>query len=173
MRMRLLAVLAVIGLAVALAACGDDSGGDDESKDETEQEATADDEEATDEPTAEPAGPATVSVADTGIGEALVGPDGKTLYLYASDQGTTSAVPANLLGAWPPLTVESADAAVAGEGVDQSKLGTAMQADGRLWVTYNGHLLYAFSGDAAAGDTNGHKLGNIWFALTPAGEQAA
>jgi predicted lipoprotein with Yx(FWY)xxD motif len=170
MRTRLLAVLAIIGLAVALTACGDDSSdGDDDARDETEQEEPADDEAAAEEP----AGPATVSAADTGIGRVLVGPDGKTLYLYASDQGTTSAVPANLLSAWPPLTVESADAAVAGEGVDQSKLGTAMQADGRLWVTYNGHLLYAFSGDAAAGDTNGHKLGNIWFALTPAGEQAA
>jgi predicted lipoprotein with Yx(FWY)xxD motif len=173
MRRTLIALLALLTFGAALAACGDDSGGDDESKDETEQEAPADDESADDEAAAEPTGPATVSVADTGIGEVLVGPDGKTLYLYASDQGTTSAVPANILSAWPPLTVESADAAVAGEGVDQSKLGTAPQPDGTIWVTYNGHLLYAFSGDAAAGDTNGHKLGNIWFALTPAGEQAA
>jgi predicted lipoprotein with Yx(FWY)xxD motif len=168
MRSRLLAVLAMFGLVVALAACGDDSSGDDkDAKDTTEKETT------TTQPAEQPEGPATVNVADTGIGQVLVGPDGKTLYLYASDQGTTSAVPANILSAWPPLEVDSADAAVAGEGVDESKLGTAPQPDGSIWVTYNGHLLYSFSGDSAAGQTNGHKLGNVWFALTPAGEQAA
>jgi predicted lipoprotein with Yx(FWY)xxD motif len=169
MRRILLGLLVLVTFGAA--ACGDGSDGDDESK-ETEQEAPADDEEATDEPAEEPAGPATVSVASTGIGDVLVGPDGKTLYLYASDQGNTSAVPANILTAWPPLTVASADAAVAGEGVDESKLGTAPQPEGSIWVTYNGHLLYGFSGDAAAGDTDGHKLGNVWFALTPAGDQA-
>jgi predicted lipoprotein with Yx(FWY)xxD motif len=166
MRRTFIALLALLTLGAALAACGDD-GGDDESKEDTEREAPADDED-----TDEPAGPATVSVASTGIGDVLVGPDGKTLYLYASDQGTTSAVPANILSAWPPLTVESADAVVAGEGVDESKLGTAPQPDGSIWVTYNGHLLYGFSGDPGPGDTTGHKLGNVWFALTPAGEQA-
>jgi len=167
MRRTLIILLALLTFGAAVAACGDDSGGDDESKEETEQ----DDEPAEDEAADEPAGPATVSVSGTGIGDVLAGPDGKTLYLYASDQGTTSAVPANILSAWPPLTVASAEAAVAGEGVDQSKVGTAPQPDGSIWVTYNGHLLYGFSGDAAAGETNGHKLGNIWFALTPAGEQ--
>jgi predicted lipoprotein with Yx(FWY)xxD motif len=170
MRRILLSLLVLVTFGAA--ACGDGSDGDDESKEETEQEAPADDEEATDEPAEEPAGPATVSVTSTGIGDVLVGPDGKTLYLYASDQGNTSAVPANILTAWPPLTVASADAAVAGDGVDESKLGTAPQPDGSIWVTYNGHLLYGFSGDAAAGDTDGHKLGNVWFALTPAGDQA-
>jgi len=171
MRRTLIALLALLTFGAAVAACGDDSGGGDESKEETEQEEPAEEEPA-DEPAEEPAGPATVSVASTGIGEVLVGLDGKTLYLYASDQGNTSTVPANILSAWPPLTVASADAAVAGEGVDQAKVGTAPQPDGSIWVTYNGHLLYGFSGDAAAGDTNGHKLGNIWFALTPAGDQA-
>ncbi|MGQ0805612.1 MAG: COG4315 family predicted lipoprotein [Actinomycetota bacterium] len=167
MRRTLIILLALLTFGAAVAACGSDSGGDDEGKEDTEQE-----EPAEDEPAEEPAGPATVSVASTGIGDVLVGPDGKTLYLYASDQGNTSAVPANILSAWPPLTVASADAAVAGEGVDETKLGTAPQPDGSIWVTFNGHLLYGFSGDAAAGDTNGHKLGNIWFALTAAGDQA-
>jgi predicted lipoprotein with Yx(FWY)xxD motif len=170
MRRILLALLALLSLGALLAACGDDSG-DDESEDETEQEAPADD-DAADEAADEPNGPATLSVASTGIGDVLVGPDGKTVYLYASDQGNTSAVPANILSAWPPLTVESEDAAIAGEGVDEAKLGTAPQPDGSIWVTYNGHLLYGFTGDGGPGDANGHKLGDIWFALTPDGEQA-
>ena len=171
MRRILLALLALLTLGGAVAACGDDDGGgDDDATEESEPETQPAD--TGDEPADEPAGPATVSVASTGIGDVLVGPDGKTLYLYASDTGNTTTVPPNILAAWPPLMVASEAELVAGEGVDESLLATAPQADGTIWVTYNGHLLYGFTGDGAAGDTSGHKLGNIWFALTPAGEQA-
>jgi predicted lipoprotein with Yx(FWY)xxD motif len=170
MRRILLALLALLTLGGAVAACGDDGGGDDDATEESEPEIQPADtgDDAADDPAAE----ATVSVASTGIGDVLVGPDGKTLYLYASDTGNTTTVPANILAAWPPLTVASEAELVAGEGVDESLLAAAPQADGTIWVTYNGHLLYGFSGDAAPGDTTGHKLGDIWFALTPAGEQA-
>jgi predicted lipoprotein with Yx(FWY)xxD motif len=166
MRSKVLAALFVVGL-VAVAACGDDSDDDssDDSPETTEQEAPDTDAE-------ESAGPATVAVGETGLGEVLVDAEGKTLYLYANDEGTTTAVSGGLLEAWPPLTVESEEV-VGGEGVDEAKLGTAEQADGRLWVTYNGHLLYRFSGDAAPGDTSGQALGGVWYALTPAGEQVS
>jgi predicted lipoprotein with Yx(FWY)xxD motif len=113
---------------------------------------------------------ATVMTAQTGIGTVLVDAQGKTLYLYANDQGTTSAVPPNILTAWPPLVASGAP--VAGDGVDASKLKTAQQPDGQMWVAYDNHLLYTFSGDQSAGQTNGHKLGNVWFAVTPSGAQA-
>lgn len=120
--------------------------------------------------TTAPAAAATVKTAQTDIGTVLVDADGKTLYLFVNDQGTTSAVPAGVLAAWPPLTVTGTP--VAGQGVDRAKLATAQQADGQTYVTYNGHPLYRFTGDASAGQTNGHKLGNVWFAVTAAGEQA-
>ena len=115
-------------------------------------------------------GQATVKTAETGIGTVLVDAQGKTLYLFTNDQGTTSAVPPNILAAWPPLVASGAP--VAGEGVDASKLETAEQPDGQTYVTYNGHPLYTFTGDQSAGQTNGHKLGDVWFAVTPEGEQA-
>jgi predicted lipoprotein with Yx(FWY)xxD motif len=34
-------------------------------------------------------------------------------------------------------------------------------------VEYNGHLLYTFSGDTAAGQTNGAGLFGKWFVCTP------
>lgn len=144
---------------VLLAACGGGSGDNKESKPKS-----------TPATTAAATGPATVKTAQTGIGAVLVDADGKTLYLFANDQGTMSAVPANILQAWPPLTVTGTP--VAGQGVDKSKLATAQQPNGQTYVSYNGHLLYRFSGDPSAGQTNGHKLGNVWFAVTPAGEQA-
>ena len=168
MRRRVLAVVAMVGLTVALAACGDDSddAGDDSSDNTTTTEETTESSEAA-------TGPATVAVGTTDLGEVIVDAEGKTLYLFTNDQGTTSAASADLQQAWPPLTVESEDEAIAGEGVDQELLGTAPQRDGTIWVTYNGHLLYRFSGDAAAGDTAGQGLGDVWFAITPAGEQVA
>ena len=157
MKKLLTAVIALVSTAALLGACG---GSDD--KKETERRSTPATTAAT--------GPATVKTAQTGIGTVLVDADGKTLYLYASDQGTTSAVPANILAAWPPLTVTGTP--VAGEGVDKAKLATAQQPDGQTYVTYNGHPLYRFSGDGSAGQTTGHKLGNVWYAVTAAGEQA-
>jgi predicted lipoprotein with Yx(FWY)xxD motif len=147
----------LVAVAALVAACG----GDDDKKETRRRGAPA---------TSARAGAATVRTAETGIGTVLVDADGKTLYLFANDQGITSAVPAGVLAAWPPLTVT--DEPVAGQGVDQSKLGTAQQADGQTYVTYNGHPLYRFTGDASAGQTTGHKLGNVWYAVTPEGEQA-
>jgi predicted lipoprotein with Yx(FWY)xxD motif len=157
-RKLLIVATALVATAALLGACG---GSDDDKKSERRR---------TPATTAAATGPATVKTAQTGIGTVLVDADGKTLYLYASDQGTTSAVPANILAAWPPLTVSGTP--VAGEGVDKAKLATAQQPDGQTYVTYNGHPLYRFSGDGSAGQTTGHKLGNVWYAVTAAGEQA-
>jgi len=154
----LIAGTALAATAALLGACG---GSDD--KKETKPKSTT----AT---SAAQAGPATLKTAQTGIGSVLVDANGKTLYLYANDQGATSAVPANILAAWPPLIASGAP--IAGDGVDASKLKLAQQPDGQNWVTYDGHLLYTFSGDASAGQTNGHKLGNVWYAVTPSGAQA-
>jgi hypothetical protein len=49
-------------------------------------------------------------------------------------------------------------------------LGTAQgQVAGQ--VTYNGHLLYRFSGDTKAGDVNGAAIPS-WHPVTPAGAAA-
>jgi predicted lipoprotein with Yx(FWY)xxD motif len=57
---------------------------------------------------------------------------------------------------------------IAGEGIDADKLGTADGIEPNQ-VTYNGHLLYYFIGDSAAGDTNGVGIPK-WFALDPNGD---
>jgi hypothetical protein len=63
-------------------------------------------------------------------------------------------------------------APVAGPGVDPALLGTI---DGPLGqqVTYAGHPLYRFSGDLAAGETNGFGVGGIWWVLAPDGTRIA
>jgi predicted lipoprotein with Yx(FWY)xxD motif len=163
MRKQLIAATGLVAAGALLGACG----GSDDNKESKSRGTTATTRAAGGTTTT---GAATVKTAQTGLGTVLVDAQGKTLYLYANDQGTTSAVPPNILAAWPPLVASGAP--VAGDGVDASKLKTAQQPDGQTWVTYDDHLLYTFSGDQSAGQTNGHKLGNVWYAVTPSGAQA-
>ena len=60
----------------------------------------------------------------------------------------------------------------AGDGIEADLLGTSKRADGTLGVTYAGHPLYYFSGDQAAGDTNGKGsdgFGAKWWPVAPDG----
>jgi predicted lipoprotein with Yx(FWY)xxD motif len=118
--------------------------------------------------------PATVGVANTGLGKILVNSKGRTLYLFQKDSGTTSACEGACATNWPPL--RSTGAPTVGSGADASLLGTAMRSGGKPQVTYNGHPLYLFSGDSSPGDTNGEGIsafGGSWYALSPTGNQVS
>src|SRR4051794_28878642 len=115
---------------------------------------------------------ATVGVANTGLGNVLIDSHGRTLYLFAKDQGTTSSCSGACATAWPPLRVSGKP--LAGGGAKAALLGTTKQSDGKPQVTYNGHPLYLYVGDQKAGDTNGQGItafGGGWFALTASGSQ--
>lgn len=167
---RVVAVAAALGLL--LSACGDD-GSDDAATTTTEAAAasttaqdgstTTTDGGAYGEGTATQA---TVSVAEhEELGQLLVGPNGRTLYLFTQDQGTRTACADTCADNWPPLVAAEP---TADEGVDQGELGTAegIEAD---QVTYHGHLLYYFAGDQAPGDANGVGIPD-WYAVSPDGE---
>ena len=47
--------------------------------------------------------PATVGVANVGLGKVLVNSNGRTLYLFGKDSGTTSACSGACAVNWPPL----------------------------------------------------------------------
>jgi predicted lipoprotein with Yx(FWY)xxD motif len=116
-----------------------------------------------------------IGVADVGtgeiegLGEVLVDGEGYTLYLFLQDEGTTSACTDDCLAAWPPLITE-ADPQASG-GADAALLGTAEQADGSIQVTYADHLLYRYSADTAPGQANGQEVGEVWYAVSPDGQQ--
>ncbi len=113
-----------------------------------------------------PAGSVTVMVAaDPTLGDHLVDADGRTLYLFEKDQGTTTACTGGCADNWPPIV--AAGPPTGGEGVDAGLLDTAEGIEANQ-VTYNGHLLYYFAGDQAPGDTNGVGLPD-WYAVDPAG----
>jgi predicted lipoprotein with Yx(FWY)xxD motif len=104
------------------------------------------------------------------LGKILVDSQGRTLYLFQKDSGTTSACSGGCAAAWPPLRATGKP--TAGTSLSASKLTTTQRSDGKPQVVYNGHPLYRYSADQKPGDTNGQGInafGAPWFALTSAG----
>ena len=108
---------------------------------------------------------ASVAVVSSDLGDILADGEGRTLYLFNPDAQGDPTCYDDCADAWPALVDEVA----AGEGVDESLLGTATRTDGGAQVTYNGWPLYYFSGDAAAGDTNGQGLNDVWWVVDATG----
>jgi predicted lipoprotein with Yx(FWY)xxD motif len=104
------------------------------------------------------------------LGQILVDGNGRALYLFEADRGTSSSCYDACAGVWPPLTTSGTP--VAGAGVTQSLLTTTTRNDGSAEVVYNGHPLYYFISDKQAGDTTGQGLSSFgadWYVLSAAG----
>ena len=100
-------------------------------------------------------------------GSILVNSAGRTLYLFEKDQGTTSACTGACAQVWPGYSAGSAPSA--GAGLDGAKLATAA-GQVPAQVTYNGHLLYTYSGDTAPGDVKGIGIPD-WYPVSPSGDK--
>jgi predicted lipoprotein with Yx(FWY)xxD motif len=125
-------------------------------------------------PTTNDGRPATIGVAGTGLGDVLVDRQGRTLYLFERDSGTTSACTGACAVNWPPLRVPGTP--LVGSGARRSDVGATARPDGTRQLTYNGHPLYTFVNDKKPGDTNGESInafGGSWFAVSPAGAKVA
>jgi predicted lipoprotein with Yx(FWY)xxD motif len=125
-------------------------------------------------PTTSNGRPATVGVASTRLGNVLVDRQGRTLYLFARDSGTTSACSGACEVNWPPLRARGT--VLVGSGAKRSDIATTARPDGKRQLTYNGHPLYTFVNDEKPGDTSGEGInafGGSWFAISPAGDKVA
>ncbi len=114
---------------------------------------------------------ATVATRTGALGSHLTDGSGRTLYLFVNDTAGRSVCNGSCATIWSPLTTTGTPRA--GSGADASKLGTTIRDDGSTQVTYNGHPLYYFKEDSAAGDTNGQGVngsGGLWWVVSPAGD---
>ncbi len=113
-----------------------------------------------------------VDLSTTKAGKVLVGPDGRTLYLFEKDTGSSSNCSGACAANWPPLTTTGKPSA--GSGVQASMLGTTMRSDGKEQVTYNGHPLYYFVGDKSSGTDAGQGVdafGAEWYVVGAGGSK--
>ena len=97
-----------------------------------------------------------------GLGTYLIGYTGMTVYVNADDTGTTSTCNGSCAQTWIPYTVSPVDNINQLQAGVKGKVGTITRTDGTLQLTYNGHPLYFFSGDATGSDTKGNGLDGIW-----------
>jgi predicted lipoprotein with Yx(FWY)xxD motif len=116
--------------------------------------------------------PALVAVRRLPVGAALVGPDGRTLYLFEKDTRPSSTCTGACAKGWPPLMTSAVPKAAA--GVDASLLSAIKRPGGGQQVAYAGHPLYYFAGDRKAGQDTGQGLsafGADWYVVAPSGEK--
>jgi predicted lipoprotein with Yx(FWY)xxD motif len=115
---------------------------------------------------------ATVMTWHTSLGTVLVDGQGRTLYLFEKDKPGGSSCDGACASVWPPLTTRGKT--VARGDATAAKLGTVKRADGTTEVTYAGHPLYTYAGDAHPGDLKGQGLdqfGAEWHVLAPSGDK--
>lgn len=125
---------------------------------------------ATTAPTTAPAAAVVMTATATvgGTSETiLTDAKGMTLYYFTPD--TTSTAKCTTTGGclknWPALLFTGSGTPTA-SGTLPGTLSAVASANGTQ-VQYNGHFLYTFAGDKAAGDTKGQGLVGKWFVATP------
>jgi predicted lipoprotein with Yx(FWY)xxD motif len=127
-------------------------------------------EEAT--PTIAPAAvisePTLMVATDAKLGQILVDGKGMTLYIFTKDGPDQSNCTGSCLANWPPLLTQGAP--IIGSGADDSKVGSALLADGTYIVTYNHMPLYYYIKDVKPGDIAGQGVGSVWYVLNRDGE---
>ena len=116
-------------------------------------------------PAAAPASLKLGAGSSASLGSFLVGPNGLTLYTLSSETSTGTVCTGGCLANWPALVV-TPGGSVSGPAGATGRFSTFTRADdGSTQVALNGHPLYYFAGDSAAGQTNGEgikALGGTW-----------
>ena len=116
------------------------------------------------------------SVANVGgLGTVVVDGSGRTVYVLTS--GAAKNVPCDdasgCTKVWPDLPLpDGTSGARAGNGIQASLLSTMKLSDGGTYPTYNGYLMYEYSGDSGPAQGHGQGItsfGGTWYALSSAG----
>jgi len=156
----LIGAAATLGLSLALSACGGGSGDGGGSSGRYGAAASSS--------AGAGAGTAPIHTTSMKIGSTtetvLKSDKGLTLYYFTPDTATSVACTGGCAALWPPLI--SSTGTPASDPALPGTLTIVSGANGNQ-VAYNGHPLYTYSKDGAAGDANGQGIGGKWFAATP------
>ncbi len=114
------------------------------------------------------AGGELVTVVESDHGQILADGEGRTLYLFTPDTEGDSTCYDQCATNWPPLLAEGE--ITVGAGLDAADFSTTERTDGGMQVKIGEWPLYYFANDAAAGDTNGQGINDVWYVVNPSGE---
>lgn len=181
-KITLLPLLLITGLLV-LAGCGDDDDGSEtapasaakkEDAAMKKEEAAMKMEEAAMKKEGAASGKgATITVGDSEFGEMIFDSNQQAIYIFENDSRNKTDCYGDCATAWPPVFTSGKPQA--GEGVDDSLLGTVERRDGRLQVTYAGQPLYYYAneGPGEVGCHNVNLNGGFWWVVGPDGQRRA
>ena len=161
MRHRWLAPTGLAAVALLAAACGSSSTSSSASTSSPSAAATS---------SSSAAAAAAVNSAKIGSVSVLTNSNGRTLYWFVPDTSTTSKCNGTCAHYWPPVQ----GPVTAGSGV-AGTFATITRSDGSKQATWNGHPLYTYIGDTAAGEATGNGLnlsGGVWHEVTLTGAAA-
>ena len=162
---KILGAAGLAAVALALSACGSSS-----SSSSSTPATTAPAAGASSAPASSASGN-TVNMTTINGTAVVTNSSGKTLYWFAPDTSTTSKCTGSCATFWPPVT----GPVTAGSGVTGT-LSTITRSDGTTQATYDGHPLYTYVGDTAAGQAKGNGLnlsGGLWYEMTVSGAKPA
>jgi predicted lipoprotein with Yx(FWY)xxD motif len=106
------------------------------------------------------------------VGSVLTGPNGMTLYYFATDTPRASSCTGPCAVVWPPLLVPAGSKPLLPSGTTGT-LTLITRSDGSNQVSYRGHLLYYYQGDTAQGQDKGQGVDGTWFVLSTSGTTPA
>jgi predicted lipoprotein with Yx(FWY)xxD motif len=99
-----------------------------------------------------------------GLGKFLADGKGMSLYSFSRDEVNKSNCIEGCAVNWPPFFI---DPSAMIEGCESSDFTSITRPDGQQQTAYKGKPLYYFKNDKYPGDTFGHKIGEVWFLVTP------
>ncbi|MGP3984968.1 SCO0930 family lipoprotein [Streptomyces sp. KR80] len=110
------------------------------------------------------------TVNDPVLGEILRDGKGRTLYRFNKDSAwpMKSNCTGACLDTWKPAKPVSKNDV---EGVDPKLVNKFTRPDGTEQLSIDCWLLYTYTGDEKAGDTNGQGVGGAWFVVSPDGKK--
>jgi predicted lipoprotein with Yx(FWY)xxD motif len=153
MRIKMLAAAGMAAVAMSAAACGSSSSGGSGTPSSAPAHASG-----------QAGSGAALKTAAIGGVTVVINAQGFTLYSFAPDTATASKCTGACAQIWRPVTGPAA----AGQGIT-GKLGTITRPDGSSQATYDGHPLYTYTADTAAGQANGNGInvnGGVWHEVT-------
>jgi predicted lipoprotein with Yx(FWY)xxD motif len=167
---RLIAAAAVAALALAGCGGGDDDNSSGDSNAAAGAAASTDTGVVATKPAPGGAPGTTIKTSSSDYGTILFDGDDRAIYLFAKETSEKSECYGDCADAWPPVLTKGAPSA--GTGADAGLLGTTERDDGTTQVTYKGHPLYYYEGDARGqvGCQNVSEFGGLWLVLKPSGE---
>jgi predicted lipoprotein with Yx(FWY)xxD motif len=166
---KILGAAGLAAVALALSACG--SSASSSASSAASAPAAGASNAASSAPASAGASGGTLSMTTINGTAVVTNASGKTLYWFVPDTSTTSKCTGACATYWPPVV----GPVTAGSGVTGT-VGVITRPDGTMQATYDGHPLYTYVGDSAAGQAKGNGLnisGGVWWEMTVSGAKPA